>query len=275
MIVLFALLLSVLLAFGRDIKVGFTAVITREDVKTIKDLLDYLSKKTGFSFSPVFARSYDEMDFYLFNGKVDLAYICGTPYVEGHKKYGYYLVAVPLTSDGPYYYSYVITKKDRPYRSILDFEGKPYAFSDPKSNSGSVAPTYFLLKNGYSPTEFFKPLIYTYSHYESIMAVYKGFVEGASVDSIVYEHTSLVAPYITTKLKVIQKFGPFPATPIVASKRLDPNTVEAIKNVLLVMHQDEEGRKILKNMGILGFTYLEPKHYETIAHMISYIKKIR
>ena len=48
MIVLFALLLSVLLAFGRDIKVGFTAVITREDVKTIKDFLDYLSKKTGF-----------------------------------------------------------------------------------------------------------------------------------------------------------------------------------------------------------------------------------
>jgi hypothetical protein len=57
MIVLFALLLSVLLAFGRDIKVGFTAVITREDVKTIKDFLDYLSRKTGFSFSPVFARS--------------------------------------------------------------------------------------------------------------------------------------------------------------------------------------------------------------------------
>ena len=31
-----------------------------QDVKTIKDFLDYLSRKTGFSFSPVFARSYDE-----------------------------------------------------------------------------------------------------------------------------------------------------------------------------------------------------------------------
>jgi hypothetical protein len=58
-----------------------------QDVKTIKDFLDYLSRKTGFSFSPVFARSYDEMDFYLFNGKADLAYICGAPYVEGHKKW--------------------------------------------------------------------------------------------------------------------------------------------------------------------------------------------
>ncbi len=63
MIVLFALLLSVLLAFGRGIKVGFTAVITREDLKTIKDFLDYLLRKTGFSFSPVFAGSYDEVDF--------------------------------------------------------------------------------------------------------------------------------------------------------------------------------------------------------------------
>ncbi len=270
-IVFGSLLLSFLLATGREIKVGFTAVITREDVKTIKDFLDYLSEKTGFSFSLVFAKSYDEMDFYLFNGKVDMAYICGAPYVEGYKKYGYYLIAVPLTPDGPYYYSYVITKKDKPYRSILDFKGKPYAFSDPKSNSGSVAPTYYLLKNEQIPTEFFKPLIYTYSHYESIMAVYKGFVEGASVDSIVYEHTSMVAPYITNKLKVIQKFGPFPATPFVVSRRLDPSKVEVIKRTLLEMHQEEEGRRILKNMGILGFTYLDPENYKTIVRMLSYI----
>ena len=51
MIVLFALLLSVLLAFGRDIKVGFTAVITREVVpeEELPNLLErvelYLIKK--------------------------------------------------------------------------------------------------------------------------------------------------------------------------------------------------------------------------------------
>jgi len=177
------LLLAVIVVWSKEINVGFTAVITREDVKTIRDFLDYLSKKTGFKFNPVFAKSYDEMDFFFFSGRVDMAYICGAPFVEGYKRFGYLILAVPTTSE-----------KDKPYRSLLDFKGKPYAFSDPKSNSGSVVPTYFLLKHGYLPSEFFRPLIYTYSHYESILAVHKGFVEGASVDSIVYEHTSRVSP---------------------------------------------------------------------------------
>ena len=268
-------LFAVVVVWSKEINVGFTAVITREDVKTIRDFLDYLSRKTGLSFNSVFAKSYDEMDFFFFSGRVDMAYICGSPFVEGYKRFGYSILAVPTTSDGPYYYSYVITKKDKPYKSLLDFKGKPYAFSDPKSNSGSVVPTYFLLKHGYFPSEFFRPLIYTYSHYESILAVHKGFVEGASVDSIVYEHTSRVSPHLTKDLKVIQKFGPFPSTPFVASNRLDAYTVKIIRDALLEMHNDEEGRKILRSMGIYSYTYLEPKHYKVIANMIEYISKSR
>jgi phosphate/phosphite/phosphonate ABC transporters, periplasmic binding protein len=267
------LLFAAFIVWSKEINVGFTAVITREDLKTIREFLNYLSNRTGFNFNPVFAKSYDEMDFFLFSGKVDMAYICGAPFVEGHKRFGYSIVAVPTTSEGPHYYSYVITKKDKPYKSILDFKGKPFAFSDPKSNSGSVAPSYFLLKLGHNPSEFFKPLIYTYSHYESILAVYKGFVEGASVDSIVYEHTSRVAPHLVSSLKVIQRFGPFPSTPIVASNKLDKSTVEAIRKALLEMHRNEEGRKILKSMGISGFTYISPAHYRVISSMIDYIAK--
>ncbi|WP_448584406.1 phosphate/phosphite/phosphonate ABC transporter substrate-binding protein [Thermocrinis sp.] len=274
LLVFFVLLIISLTVWSKEINIGFTAVITREDLKTIKEFLNYLSNKTQFVFNPVFAKSYDEMDFFFFSGKVDIGYICGAPFVEGYKRFGYSIVAVPTTSEGPYYYSYVIAKKDKPYKSILDFKGKPYAFSDPKSNSGSVVPSYFLLKLGQNPSEFFKPLIYTYSHYESILAVYKGFVEGASVDSIVYEHTSRVAPHLVSSLKVVQKFGPFPSTPIVASNKLDKSTVETIRKVLLEMHKDEEGRRILKSMGISGFTYVEPKHYRVIASMIEYIAKL-
>lgn len=71
------------LACSQEIRVGFTAVITREDAESIQTFVDYLSRKTGASFRPVFTRSYDEMDYFLSIGKVDIAYICGAPYVEG------------------------------------------------------------------------------------------------------------------------------------------------------------------------------------------------
>ncbi|WPM31324.1 phosphate/phosphite/phosphonate ABC transporter substrate-binding protein [Hydrogenobacter sp. T-2] len=267
-------LLPVLPAYTQEIKVGFTAVITREDAESIYSFLDYISKKTGLALKPVFAKSYDEMDYFLSIGKVDIAYICGGPYVEGRERYGYKILAVPLNHEGkPYYYSLVITRKEKPYKSILDFKGKPYAFSDPKSNSGSLVPTYILLKKGLKADEFFRPVVYTYSHYESILAVYKGFVEGASVDSLVYEQAIRLDKRLEREIKVVEKYGPFPITPFVYRRGLDNLTVERIKDALLKMKEDEEGRRILNVLGISGFRTVRDEFYKPIEEMLDYVKR--
>ncbi len=267
-------LLTFTFAYSQEIKVGFTAVITREDAGSIHSFLDYLSKKTGFLLKPVFAKSYDEMDHFLAIGRVDIAYICGAPYVEGKDRYGYKIVAVPLNSEGkPYYYSLVITRKEKHYKSLLDFKGKTYAFSDPKSNSGSLVPTYNLLKRGLKPDEFFKPVIYTYSHYESILAVYKGFVEGASVDSIVYEQVLKLDKSIGKEIKVVEKYGPFPITPFVYRRGLDTTIVKKMRDALLEMNKEKEGKKVLSLLGISGFTVVEDNFYMPIKHMLKYVNK--
>lgn len=268
-------LLLILLLFGtlqaQEIRIGFTSVISKEDTYTVYQLLEYLSRKTGLDLKPVFAKSYDEMDFFLNTGHVHVGYICGAPFVEGNRRFGYQILAVPTTEEGPIYYSYVVVRKEKKYSSIFELKGKPYAFSDPKSNSGSIAPTYVLAKKGYKPSDFFKPLIYTYSHSESIMAVYKGFVEGASVNSLVYHQIEKTQPRITENLKVIQKFGPFPTTPFVYGKYVDQKTVEKLRQALLDMDKDEEGRAILKRMGIKSFTKGDPKMYKPIWDMIAFI----
>lgn len=273
MTAIFFILLLFSQALAQEIRIGFTAVITKEDTITVYKLLEYLSKKTGYTLKPVFAKSYDEMDFFLSTGYVDIAYICGAPFVEGTKRFGYRLLVVPITSEGPVYYSYVITRKEKNYRSIFDLKGKPYAFSDPKSNSGSVVPTYVLIKQGYKPSEFFNPLIYTYSHHESIIAVYKGFVEGASVDSLVYKQTRRVSPHIISELKVIEKFGPFPTTPFVYRKGLKKDVVEKFRRAMVGMKEEKEGQEVLKRMGIVGFGVVDMDFYEPIRRMIGYINR--
>ncbi|MFN3946482.1 MAG: phosphate/phosphite/phosphonate ABC transporter substrate-binding protein [Aquificaceae bacterium] len=270
LIILF-LLLGILQA--KEIRIGFTAVISKEDLNTIHHLLDYLSKKTGLELKPVYAKSYDEMDFFLNTGHAHIAYICGAPFVEGSKRFGYKILVAPLSDEGPVYYSYVVVRKEKRYGSIFELKGKPYAFSDPKSNSGSLVPSYVLTRKGYKPSDFFKPLIYTYSHSDSIMAVYRGFVEGASVDSLVYHHMEKVQPNIIKELKVIQKFGPFPTTPFVYSRHVDKEGVEKLRNAMLNMDKDEEGRAILQKMGIRGFTVISPSFYKPIEDMIAYLSR--
>ena len=271
--ILLTLLLSFCLAFSQEVyRFGFTAVVAKEDVKSVEMFLKYLSKKTGYRFVPVFTKSYDEMSYLLSRGMVDVAYICGAPYVEDKNYAGFELLAVPLWKGKPSYYSYVITRKEKDYKSILDFRGKPYAFSDPKSNSGSVVPTYVLMRNGYRPERFFNPIVYTYSHSESILAVYYGFVEGASVDSIVFDQFAEKSPEIASKLKVVEAYGPFPITPMVVRSQLEDDVKYALRKVLLSMSKDPEGMKVLKSLALDGFTVVKDSFYNPIRDMIAFIK---
>ncbi len=271
--ILLALLLAFSLVFSQETyRFGFTAVVAKEDVKSVEKFLSYLSKKTGYRFVPVFTKSYDEMSYLLSRGMVDFAYICGAPYVEDKDYAGFELLAVPLYRGKPLYYSYVITRREKNYKSILDLRGKPYAFSDPKSNSGSVVPTYILVRNGYRPEDFFKPIVYTYSHSESILAVYYGFVEGASVDSIVFDQVVKKSPEIASQIKVIEAYGPFPITPMVVRSQLDDDVKYALRKVLLSMSRDPEGRKILSEFAIEGFTVVDDSFYNPIRNMIAVIK---
>ncbi len=271
--VLLLLLLFLNLALSQEVyRFGFTAVVAKEDVKSVTMFLEYISKKTGYRFVPVFTKSYDEMSYLLSRGMVDVAYICGAPYVEDKDYAGFELLVVPLYKGKPLYYSYVITRRDSSYKSILDFQGKPYAFSDPKSNSGSVVPTYVLMRNGYRPERFFNPIVYTYSHSESILAVYYGFVEGASVDSIVFDQFAKKSPNIVSSLKVVEVYGPFPITPMVVRNQLDDDVKYALRKVLLSMSEDPEGKRVLKNLALDGFTVVGDSFYNPIRDMIAFIK---
>ena len=272
-LLVFLLLITVSLSLSQEvIRFGFTAVVAKEDVRSVDLFLNYLSQKTGYRFVPVFTKSYDEMSYLLSRGMVDVAFICGAPYVEDKDTANFELLVVPLYRGKPIYYSYVITRKEKEYRSILDFKGKPYAFSDPKSNSGSLVPTYILLRNGYRPEEFFNPIVYTYSHSESILAVYYGFVEGASVDSIVFDQVAKNSPQIASQLKVIEAYGPFPSTPIVVRGQIDEDVKYALRKVLVGMSRDPAGREILSRFALDGFTVVDDSFYNPIRDMIAVIR---
>ncbi len=270
------ILLLVSVAYSQDIvRFGFTAVVAKEDIESIEHFLNYLSRRTGYRFVPVFTKSYDEMSYLLSRRIVDIAYICGAPYVEDKDTSNFELLAVPLHKGKPLYYSYVITRRDKAYKSILDLRGKPYAFSDPKSNSGSLVPTYILIENGYKAEDFFNPIVYTYSHSESILAVYYGFVEGASVDSIVFEQFAKKTPEIASKLKVIEAYGPYPITPVVVRKGLAKSIKRTVRDTLILMARDAKGKKILKEFALDGFTVVSDEFYDPIRDMISTVKAFK
>ncbi len=260
---------------NRPLRIGLTAVIVQDFLQLNKQLLRYIEEKAGIPVELVLKNSYQEMNDLLEKGAIDIAFVCSPPYIIGHEKFGLELLVVPQIAGKPLYYSYVIVSTNSNIRKFEDLRGKIYAFSDPLSNSGKLVPTYVLARMGETPDTFFKRYIYTHSHYNSIEAAAVGLVDGASVDSYVWELANATDPRFTSKTKVIERFFPCPITPFVIRKGIDPKLKDKIRGIMLTMHEEERGKEILDRLKIDKFIVVSDDFYNPIREMIQFVEGYR
>jgi phosphonate transport system substrate-binding protein len=84
-------------------------------------------------------------------------------------------IVVETDSDGLVgYHAVVVVKAESPYKSIADLKSKSFAYADPNSTSGFIAPSFFLREDGISPETFFGRTGFSGSHENSIMAILNG-----------------------------------------------------------------------------------------------------
>jgi hypothetical protein len=196
------------------------------------------------------------------NKEVDAGFVCSGPYVEGAKKFGLELLVVPKVYGKTTYNSYILVHKKSSINTLEDLRGKTFAFTDPLSNTGKEVPTYMLAKMGETPKSFFKEYIYTHGHDKSIWAVVENVVDAAAVDSLIWEYMNIKEPQYTSETKIIIKSKPYEIPPFVVRKGLDKKIKDDIKKVLLSMHKDKRGKKILDKMMIECFVEVEDKNYD-------------
>ncbi len=249
-------------------KVAVGSIISaQETVVHYHQLLEYIAGKLGRQIQLVQRKTYGEIDELIGTGQIDLAFICSGPYAFGRKKYGFEALAMPEVRGSYLYQSYLIVNKDSPYQKLEDLSDKIFAFTDPESNTGKLVPTYWLRQQSKNPEDFFAKTIYTYSHDNSIMAVAMSLVDGAAVNGQVWEHYNLNNPVFTAKTRIIKKSQPFGNPPVVASPRLPNQMKKRIRSLLLNMHQDPAGKKILDELMIDRFIPPREESYDPILAM--------
>ena len=251
-----------------QLKVAVAAIISpKETFIYYRQLLDYIGKKMGREIQFIQRKTYGEINELLAKGQIDLAFICSGPYVVGKEKYGFQLVATPEVQNSHFYHSYLIVNKTSAFRKLEDLRGRVFAFSDPDSNTGKLVPTYWLSQLSERPETFFEKTIYTYSHDNSIMAVAKELVDGAAVDGLIWEYYHHKNPIFTSKTRIIRKSEPYGIPPIVASSFLALDLSDRIRQVLVAMHRDPGGQKILNELMIDRFTPAQDSWYDSIRNM--------
>ena len=239
----------------------------KETFDLYRQLLSYLGRRMDKDLEFVQRKTYGEIDELFRRGEIDLAFICSGPYVAGRERFGFESLAVPEVHGSHFYRSYLIVNKASTYHHLEDLRGHTFAFTDPDSNTGKLVPTYWLAEMQERPETFFSRIAYTYSHDNSIMAVARNLVDGATVDGLIWEFYQEKNPIFTAKTRIIKKSEPYGIPPLVASKNLPAESKEHIRKILYSMHQDPEGQKILKELMIDRFIPPQEEWYENLTQM--------
>lgn len=256
------------------LRVAIAAMISpKETFASYRDLLRHIGKRMGMEVELVQRRSYEEINELLKKNLLDVAFVCTGAYVEGHDDFGMEILVAPVTQGRTAYYSYIIVSADSQVRSLEELEGKTFAFTDPLSNTGKLAPTYALARKNRSPDRFFSQVVYTYSHDRSIESVAKKLVDGAAVDSLVWDYMSRKNPALTAGTKVVLKSDPFGIPPVVVSRALSPEMKGRLRDVFLRIHEDREGREILSAIMIDRFVAVNDDLYDSVRAMRRWVER--
>ncbi len=259
----------------RPFRVAIAAVISPQStVEEYLPFLDYLEERLGRPVELVQRRTYAEVNALVRDREVDLALVCTGAYVRGHRDFGMELLAVPQVQGETVYYSYIIVPASSPARTLADLRGKSFAFTDPLSNSGRLMVLHMLLQMGEEPGLFFGRTIYTYSHDNSIRAVADGLVDGAAVDSLVYTYLLNRHSELAGRVRVVARSEPCAMPPVVVHPAMEAEQKAFLQNVLLTMHQEEEGRAALARLQIDRFVFLDDRAYDSVRKALEEVERM-
>ena len=217
-----------------------------------------------------FLNSVHEKD--ILSNQTRLSHICGFPLVSQFQK-----KLIPICTphfdleglEGPNYFSYFMVSKKSQIRSVTESKGLVAAISSYDSQSGSnVFRSEFEVtkKLGFFDN-FYKKIVTTGSHKNSIQKIINNEVDIACIDAISYKNIKRAEPEIGDKLRIIGRSIISPAPPLVTHKDSplcsSRGLIKALNSALNLL--DKESKDILR---IRRFSFVPFDTYN------SHIKKV-
>ncbi|MHC1758140.1 MAG: phosphate/phosphite/phosphonate ABC transporter substrate-binding protein [Negativicutes bacterium] len=232
-----------------------------ETLDGYEPMLKYLEARLGRPVILLQRKTYQEVNQLLQDRGVDLAFVCSGGYMAGQ---GMELFAMPEVKGRRTYQSYIIARSGLPMDSLRALRGRSFAFTDPLSFSGHMAPLHMLLSMQIDPKTHFSRSFFTFSHDNSIRSVVEGIVDGAAVDSMIYDRIMLQRPEWSGKVRILEKSLMVGNPPVVVPQGMEPELKQNVRGILLKMHEDEAGRAALRRLDYDRFISPEETLYEPL-----------
>jgi phosphonate transport system substrate-binding protein len=255
-------------SIGREINFGLTPVILNNRQQFLQQWGSWMAQHLNHDVRFFQRTKYREIMDLLLTNQLDLAWVCGYPYVR--EKQRVQLLAVPVYLGKPTYHSLIIThRENQEINSFADLKNRVFAFSDPDSNSGYLYPSYRLQQIDTTPGRYFSRYFFTWSHQNTIEAVAVGLAQGGSVDSYVWDQVKILQPDLVAQTRIVETSPAFGFPPLVTRKNIDASLFQLLQSLFLDMHKNPRGAQVLQGLGLDGFKQSSTQLFDSIAAMMA------
>ena len=254
-------------AMPRKVLFGTTAVFLDNQARLLTKWRSRLEAQLGTEVHFVQRGSYGEITEMLLADQIDVAWICGYPYVTHADRMK--LLAVPQYQGKPLYRSYLLVPSAQTsVTTITELSGKVFAYSDPQSNSGYLVPRTELIRHGMDPRRVFGKAFFTFAHRKVVEAVASGLASAGEIDGYVFDTLAKQVPGAVTGVRVAWRSPLYGFPPIVARRSLPVDTFARLQSALLGMTEDVEGRLLLDRLNLDRFVVGEDALFDDIRNLV-------
>lgn len=238
---------------------------------SIKHFVRYLGQKSGSDFEIHYAENYTELSTVMNENPSAIGWSGSVSYVEDAQSNRQQLVSVPLFNNKPNHFSLLIAPLNSRKKNLAEFRDKIFIYSDNRSHSGYIVPAVLLKKQRIDIKNHFDLLIKSGNHENSITALMNGMGDVASVDEYVWVEYVKRNPQVLAELQEIKRTGPYPFSPVVAANGVTKQKIRALREALADMKNTEEGKHILGNLGLDGFSNKPEFFFKPVKDMLNFI----
>jgi phosphonate transport system substrate-binding protein len=167
----------------------------------------------------------------------------------------------------------ILVNKDSSINNFADLKGKSIASLNSPALQGYMLPMLYLYKKGLNVNKEIK-LKYLESFESVILNVYLG-KSSAGFTSVNGWHLFLKKrPEIASKVALKWITQATPGNTLLIRNNLNKNTANQLKNLVLSMHTNKEGRKALADLGYMKFSPVDSTTYLPIRDFLKEYHKL-
>lgn len=225
-----------------------------KQLERYEPLAVYLSGKTGIKIElKVLSRYGNIIDNFVSSG-MDGAFFGSFTFALAKAKLGVEALARPEKKGVSTYHGLIFVRKESGIRTAGQMAGKVFAFVDKATTAGYLAPLSYFRKNDIKNYRvYFRETYFTGTHEDAIYDVLNKRADIGAAKNTAFDRLAAVDPRIKNELAILDRSPDVPENGLAVRKGCEPAIKARLKEALLNMHKDPEGKNVLDSLGFDRF----------------------